>query len=70
MIQISSTNSTFVVGQTYYIRVYSFTATTGQMQNFGVCISSPPVNDACTGATPVTVSSGGCELANVVVVPA
>ncbi|MBK8886893.1 MAG: hypothetical protein IPN46_10230 [Saprospiraceae bacterium] len=58
----------YVVGQTYYIRVYSFTATTGQSQDFGVCVSTPPPppsNDGCAGATPVTVGSAGCVLANI-----
>lgn len=65
----TSTNATYVVGDTYYIRVYSWTSTTGQMQNFGVCVSDPlppPSNDLCSGALPVTVSSVGCEIANVV----
>ena len=48
-----SFNNTFVSGQTYYIRVYSFTATPNQTSVFNICIgtilppiitNNPPVN--------------------------
>ena len=31
-----------VIGQTYYVRVYSWTATTGQTTTFNICIGTPP----------------------------
>jgi len=48
-----------VVGQTYYIRIYSWTATAGQTTTFNVCIGTPPpppVNDQCADAIPVPVN--------------
>lgn len=42
-----------IVGQTYYIRVYSWTGTAGQTSAFNVCIGTPPpppANDECAGA--------------------
>jgi hypothetical protein len=49
----SSTPSGLTIGNTYYLRVYSWTSTTGQTTTFDVCIGSlppPPSNDACAGA--------------------
>ena len=46
-------------GNTYYIRVYTYTSTTGQTSTFNVCIGTPPpppANDDCTGAIALTVN--------------
>lgn len=50
-------SSALTVGNTYYIRVYSSTASpTGCNWNFDICVSypAPPSNDDCTGATALT----------------
>lgn len=55
------------IGQTYYLRVYSWTDITGQTSTFNVCIGTPPpppANDNCTGAIALTV--GGVFADNVV----
>lgn len=47
------------IGETYKIRVYSFTGTTGQTTSFEVCVSTPPpppANDNCANATELTVN--------------
>ena len=47
-------------GQTYYLRVYTSTATTGQTTSFDVCIGTPPPppsNDDCTAA--IEITAGG-----------
>jgi gliding motility-associated-like protein len=47
------------VGQTYYIRIYSQTATAGQTSAFSVCVATPPpppVNDECAGAITAPVN--------------
>lgn len=51
------------IGSTYYIRVFSWTSTSGQTSTFSVCVTTPtvppaPANDNCTGAYPVTINSG------------
>lgn len=49
----TSTPSGLVVGQTYYLRVYTFTGTTGQTTTFDICIGTPPpppANDECSNA--------------------
>lgn len=59
----TSTASGLTIGQTYYIRVFTWTATTGQTSAFNVCVSEippPPANDACAGA--ITIS--GCTSVN------
>ena len=48
----SSIVSGLTVGQTYYIRVYSYYGA-GSNQSFDICVGSippPPVNDECSGA--------------------
>ena len=55
----TSTPSGLVVGQTYYLRVYSWTATVGQTSTFDVCIGTPPpppANDECIDAVALTVN--------------
>lgn len=56
------------IGQTYYIRVYTYTATTAQTTSFDICVSNPcptgaPANDECTAAVSLTPSSTGCSSA-------
>ena len=49
----TSTPAGLTIGQTYYIRVYSFTATAGQTTTFNVCVGTlpaVPANDACANA--------------------
>ena len=56
----SSTPSGLTIGQTYYLRVYSWTATTGQTSTFDVCIGTPPpppANDDCINAILLTCGS-------------
>ena len=48
-----------VPGNTYYVRVYTYTSTPGQTSTFDICIGSPPpppVNDECVNAIPLTVN--------------
>ena len=52
----SSLVSGLTVGQTYYVRVFSYDGV-GSNQSFNICIGSippPPANDACSGALAVT----------------
>lgn len=56
----TSTVTGLTIGQTYYIRVFTWTATTGQTSAFNVCVSEippPPANDACAGAILIS----GCQ---------
>ena len=55
--------SGLTIGNTYFVRVYSYTGTSGQTTTFDVCIGTPPPpppNDNCGGAIAVGVNSGGC----------
>ncbi len=48
-----SNPSGLIIGQTYYVRVYTYTATGGQTTTFDICIGTPPPppgNDECIGA--------------------
>jgi gliding motility-associated-like protein len=48
-----------VVGQTYYIRFFSYIATTGLTTTFDVCVGTPPpppANDECAGAVTVPIN--------------
>ncbi len=58
----SSTINGLTIGNTYFVRIYSWTSTAGQTTTFDVCIGTPPpppANDECTGAIAVTVSPSG-----------
>lgn len=49
----ASTASGLIIGNTYYIRVYTYIATANQSTTFNVCVGTPPpppVNDVCSGA--------------------
>ncbi|MFT6333878.1 MAG: hypothetical protein ACJATI_000610 [Halioglobus sp.] len=55
----NSSPSGMTIGNTYYLRVYSWTSTGGQTSTFDVCVGTPPAppaNDDCGGAFPVTVN--------------
>jgi len=65
----NSTPTGLVVGQTYYVRVYSFTATALQTTTFDICIGTPPpppANDDCTGAIEL-LATGGTFASNAIV---
>lgn len=56
---LSGTATGLTVGQTYYIRVYSY-AGEGNNQSFTICVGTlppPPVNDNCSGAIALTVNT-------------
>ncbi len=53
----TSTTSGLTIGVTYYVQVYSWTATSGQTSTFDICVGTPPPpppNDDCANATGVT----------------
>jgi hypothetical protein len=55
----TSSPQNLVIGQTYYVRVYTYTATAGQDTTFTICIGTPPAppaNDECANAEVLTVS--------------
>jgi len=49
--------SGLTAGNTYYVRVYTNTATGGQNTTFNVCVTSPPANDLCANAIAVGCNS-------------
>ncbi|REC59601.1 hypothetical protein DRF65_25330 [Chryseobacterium pennae] len=54
----TGTVSGLTVGDTYYVRVYSYGGT-GQAQSFNICVGTfppPPLNDECTAAVTLTVN--------------
>jgi len=58
----SQTVSGLTVGNTYFIRVYTWTSTGGQNTTFDVCVGTPPqppANDDCSGAIALTVGNPG-----------
>ncbi len=58
-----------VAGTTYFVRVYHYFATVPATTTFTICITTPaPINDNCSGATPLTVygtTCGGATTGNV-----
>ncbi|KQS91546.1 T9SS type A sorting domain-containing protein [Chryseobacterium sp. Leaf394] len=53
---LSETITGLTVGDTYWIRVYSY-SDAGSRQSFNICVGAyppPPANDACSGAVTVT----------------
>ncbi|AWA29374.1 hypothetical protein HYN48_04325 [Flavobacterium magnum] len=58
----------FIPGNTYYIRVYNAPSVPAtQSATFHLCVLTPPTNDECINATPVTVNTGQtCAPANTV----
>ncbi|WNM18306.1 T9SS type A sorting domain-containing protein [Flavobacterium capsici] len=56
----TSNPSGLVIGETYYVRVYTYTATGSQNTTFDICVGTPPAppaNDDCSGAIALTVNS-------------
>lgn len=52
----TSTTSGLTIGNTYFVQVYSWTATAGQTSAFDICVSTPaPANDECASAVPLTL---------------
>ncbi|MEO5595118.1 MAG: T9SS type A sorting domain-containing protein [Chitinophagaceae bacterium] len=69
LVSIGCSGTTYIasgltVGATYYLRVYSVTASAvpGTLGNFDICITDPPppVNDNCSGAISLT-STAACS---------
>jgi len=59
----SSQISGFTIGNTYYVRIYTSTATSCQSVNFDFCIGTPPPapsNDEPCGALNLIVNNGSC----------
>ncbi|TXF77638.1 T9SS type A sorting domain-containing protein [Chryseobacterium sp.] len=56
--------STLNIGQTYYVRVYSVSATAATTSNFQICITTPvvPTNDTC--ATAIAIAPNGSVTGN------
>lgn len=57
----TSTWGGFTIGQTYYVRVYTYS--TGEDASFDICVGTPPPppsNDEPCGATPLLVNNGSC----------
>ena len=54
-----------VPGQTYYVRVWTFTATVGSFANFTICVGTPPPppanDDACNAITLNVAENGACN---------
>lgn len=49
-----------IVGVTYYVRVYTWTSSSGQTSSFDICIGTPPpppTNDECINAITLTVNT-------------
>lgn len=56
----SATVTGLTVGNTYYVRVYTWTSIGGQTSTFNICIGSPPpppANDNCPQAISATVNN-------------
>jgi hypothetical protein len=53
------------IGQTYFVRVNTYTGTAGQLVTFNICVGTPPpppANDNCTGA--IALTPGGVFATN------
>lgn len=47
--------NTYVIGNTYFVRVYSTNSVSLTTNaNFNICVTNPPANDACSGAISLT----------------
>lgn len=58
----SQTVTGLTIGNTYYIRVYTYSSTTGATTDFDVCVGTPPpppTNDECVDAIPVPTNNDG-----------
>ncbi len=60
-----------VPGTTYYLQVYTWTGTAGQLVDFDICIGTPPpppANNDCATAIPIAVEAeGACPAAEGVI---
>lgn len=59
----SNTVTGLTIGQTYYVRVYTYTSTGGQNVDFDICVTSPnppPSNDDCPNAIALTMNGPIC----------
>ena len=54
--QATSTLSNLIIGNTYYLRVYSTGTVLNLTTSFTLCISSPPPNDDCSNSILVNVN--------------
>ncbi len=65
-----STLTGLTVGNTYYVRVYTWTSTGGQTSTFDICVGTqpppppPPTNDDCPDMEPICTSTGLTFTAN------
>ncbi|MBS1534835.1 MAG: T9SS type A sorting domain-containing protein [Bacteroidetes bacterium] len=62
----TSTPTGLTIGNTYYIRVYTFGGLALQDTTFDVCVGTlppPPANDDCTGAESITVGTAFADFA-------
>jgi trimeric autotransporter adhesin len=53
----ASSPTGLTIGQTYYVRVNTYTGTGGQLVTFNICVGTPPpppANDECSGAIALT----------------
>jgi large repetitive protein len=50
------------LGNTYYVRVYSTSATSTTYSTFKICIAAPPVNDECANAITLSGSMNGSNI--------
>lgn len=58
----SSTVTGLTPGDSYFIRIYSYSSSSGANTNFDLCVGTPPpppANDDCSGAIAVTVNTDG-----------
>ncbi|SFJ34382.1 T9SS type A sorting domain-containing protein [Olleya namhaensis] len=58
----TSTTAGLIIGNTYFVQVYTYTSTAGQTTVFDVCVGTPPAppaNDDCSGAIAITLSEDG-----------
>ncbi|MBN8704170.1 MAG: T9SS type A sorting domain-containing protein [Bacteroidetes bacterium] len=54
---------TFIIGQTYYVRIYDYSSISTNNTDFSICAfyPKPPVNDDCAAAITVVVDSVPCQ---------
>ncbi|MDB5193305.1 MAG: hypothetical protein JWQ96_2868 [Segetibacter sp.] len=52
--------NSLTIGETYFVRVYTTSASVGIYNQFSICIGSDPINDDCGGAISLNSSSATC----------
>jgi Secretion system C-terminal sorting domain len=55
--EVATLTGLLTIGTTYWVRVYDLATTVPLSNTFNICIQTPPVNDNCTGAIPLTPSA-------------